>query len=60
MDLLADVCLAWAIMDLMLCSLAMMVVVLIWYKVTMASASTNSQPSSNRPSTAEQTTKMIV
>jgi hypothetical protein len=56
----AGVCLAWAIMDLMLCSLAIMVLVLYWYKVTMASASTNSKPSSNSPSRAEQTTKMIV
>jgi hypothetical protein len=55
----AGVCLAWAFMDLSLCSLAIMVVVLIWYKVTIASVA-NSKPSSTRPSTAEQTTKMIV
>jgi hypothetical protein len=55
----AGVCLAWAITDLMLCSLAILVAVLCWYKVTMASV-TKSKPSSTRPSTAEQTTKMIV
>jgi hypothetical protein len=61
----AGACLAWTIMGimdpLMLCSLAIMVVVLYWYKVTMASAgATHSKPLSTRPSTAEQTTMMIV
>jgi hypothetical protein len=55
----AGVCLAWTIMDLILCSLAIMVVVLYWYKVTMASA-THSKPSSTRPSTAEQTPSMMI
>jgi hypothetical protein len=38
------------------------VVVLYWYKVTMASSAgaTHSKPLSTRPSTAEQTTMMIV
>jgi hypothetical protein len=60
----AGACLAWTVLDpLTLCSLAIMVgVVLYWYKATMlASAATHhSKPSSTRPSTAKQTTMMIV